>query len=111
MPKFSKALHAWASPLFNKILKQEIIDLDAGILPLAQATTQAGFVDETDIDCTIIKSSENKQSIMIHVAVFFSETVINCGCGDEPMTINAYAEIRLILDKQTATVTFEPISS
>ena len=40
------------------------------------------------------------------VGVFFTEIVINCGCGDEPMPTNAYCELQLSIDKNTVAVRF-----
>ena len=44
MIELPKALHAWNTPEFNAVLKDEIEQLDGGLLPLQQGLSQGSHV-------------------------------------------------------------------
>ncbi len=94
---------------FQPTLKTQIKSLPPASLPLEKGLTQGGYVDDDDIDVTILATPEAEEIITVKLGVFFTEIVINCGCGDDPMPINAYCEMRMIINKQTASATFDVI--
>jgi len=94
---------------FQATLKQQIKFLPAGSLPLEKGLAQGGYVDDSDIEVTILSSSETVEFITAKLGVFFTEIVINCGCGDDPMSINAYCEMRMVIKKLSHEATFEII--
>lgn len=100
------ALQAWPSARFAAILKLKLQDLQPGALPLGQATTQGGYVDDSDISVTVLRTTENAQSVAADVGVFFTEMVGGCNCHDDPLAVNAYCELRVTIDKLTAGTTF-----
>lgn len=99
------ALQAWNTTSFAATLKAELEALAASDLPLHQGVSQAGMVDAAPITVTVFSSEETEQSLATRVGVFFTEIVINCGCGDDPMPINAYCELLIGIDKLTAEAT------
>ena len=107
MPNFSKSLNAWQTDEFSQTLKGELEQLAAGTLPLEKAVTQGGYVDDSHITATVLHAEEDAQAIQARAGIFFTEIVINCGCGDDPMETNAYAELRIRIDKSTARAEFE----
>lgn len=106
MPEFTKALKAWKTSEFNTALKTAVVCLPPGALPLATGTTQGGLVDDQNISATILRSNETEHAIQAHVGIFFTELVPSCNCGENPDEINAYCEIEVVLNKDTADVRF-----
>lgn len=106
LPKLAEALHEWPHESWKSALKREIEDLPRGSLPLQKAVTRCGVVDDNDVSVTIINASQNSDSIQATLGVFFTEIVAGCVCGDDPTAENAYCEIRVHIDKTTATADF-----
>lgn len=110
MPVFSDSLHTWGSDAFFATLKAELEQLAPGTLPLEQGVAQGGYVDDHHITVTVLHAEEAAQTIHARAGIFFTEIVINCGCGDDPMETNAYCELRIRIDKTTARADFELIT-
>lgn len=106
MPKFVHALGSWCSDSFASHLQNEIKCLEPGAIPLEKCTTQGGYVDDSNLAASVFHCTETKQAIQAKVGIHFTEIVICCGCGDEPMTQNAYCEMLITIDKMTAETTF-----
>ena len=106
MVELVEAMHAWPSARFAATLKQQLQALQPGALPLGQATTQGGYVDDSDISVTVLRTTDNGQSVAADVGVFFTEVVGGCNCHDDPLAVNAYCELRVTIDKLTAATTF-----
>jgi len=106
MTTLSKSLAAWNLPAFKSIIKQELLSLKSGTLPLEKGTSQGGYVDESNLGATILGTTETPQTITVTAGLFFTEIVICCGCGDDPMPTNAYCELEIVIDKSNANSTF-----
>jgi len=102
MIKFSQSIEHYPSEDFSRILKNEIEQYDKKLLPLEKGTTQGGYVSDEPITATVLRVTDHTDSIQADVGIFFTEIVICCGCGDDPMPVNVYCEMRLLIDKQTA---------
>ena len=50
----------------------------------------------------IFETADKGEFVQAKVGVFFSEIVGGCSCGDDPITVNAYCEILVSIDKKTA---------
>ena len=109
MAKFKQSLSCWNQDSFAASVKRELEGLDTSKLPLAQCTAQGGYVDEGPITATILSSREYPDHIMVKAGVFFTEIVINCGCGEDPMPTNAYGELSIRIDKTTGDATFSTV--
>ena len=107
MPKFTHSLHAWPSASFFQALKNDLEQLQPGTLPLHKAVTQGGYVDDRHITATVLHADEDEGAIHARAGIFFTEIVINCGCGDDPMETNAYCEMRIRIDKTNGQADFE----
>jgi hypothetical protein len=101
------ALRDWNTDRFNASLKTELALLPSGSLPLEAGLIQGGMVDDSNISATILSVHETETTIQAKAGIFFTEIVINCGCGDDPMPINAYCEILINVDKTTAEAEFQ----
>ena len=109
MPELPHSLSAWNSPAFAQTLKSELEHLLPGTLPLDKGVTQGGMVDDSEITATIINFHDSATLIQAKVGIFFTEIVINCGCGDDPMPTNAYCEMQVLIDKTHAATEFKII--
>jgi hypothetical protein len=109
MLKMNASLHDWGTDTFIPTLRAEIKRLPAGELPLNEAVSQGGYVDDNDLEITVFRVDDDVSSIQVRLGVFFTEIVICCGCGDDPMTTNAYCEMQLSIDKRTAASRFSVI--
>jgi len=110
MPALTQSLMAWNTDGFSSTLKRELEALGPKHLPLGQGTSQGGYIGEENISVSANRFMESNDMIEGSVAVFFTEIVINCGCGDEPMPTNAYCELQLSINKNTATASFAVIT-
>lgn len=106
MPKFTRTLHSWKTDSFVSNLKNEIKNLAAGSLPLAKSLTQGGYVDDTNLEVSVMQCTEDDHFIYVKTGIFFTEIVVCCGCGDEPMRQNAYCDMQITIDKITAETAF-----
>ena len=91
---------------FEKALKRELENLPAGSLPLEQGTSRGGFVDDSDISVSVINTQQSGNSIQAKVGVFFTEIIVGCSCGDEPIAENAYCEMLVCIDQTTSEAEF-----
>lgn len=87
-------------------LLAELAALPAGQLPLIQALRSGGYVDTKDMDLTVLGVDDASDVRAIRTGIFFTEIVINCGCGDDPMPIPGYCELLIEIDRQSATARF-----
>ena len=102
MLRLIRTLNDWQSGAFTATLKGEIENLPPGSLPLEQGTSRGGHVDDSDITATVLNITDKVHVVQASVGIFFTEIVGGCSCGDDPMSENAYCELRLTIDKHTA---------
>ena len=102
MIKFSQSLQHYPSEDFKRVLKDEIEACDKKLLPLEKGTAQGGYVSDEPITATVLRVTDQTECIQVLVGIFFTEIVICCGCGDDPMPTNVYCEMNFEIDKQTA---------
>ncbi len=110
MQVLTKSLNAFGSEDFNKVLKLELSTFKPSELPLHLATTQGGLVAENKISVSILNSNDIGDNIEAKLAVFFDEIVGGCSCGDPPLQISNYCELKLLIDKQTAQAEFNVLN-
>ena len=111
MTRLTKSLQQWETETFSKTLKQELENLEPGILPLNLATTQGGLVDDSNISALINQITDTTDDIQIKAGIFFNEIIAGCNCNDDPVSDNTYCELLIMIDKTTAEVNFSLIRS
>ena len=115
LPKVQSTLRhsvqAWGSEDFANILRDEVLGLPAGILPLERAVTPGSHVDTSKAELMVMHTSEASDFFVVRFAVFFTEIVASCGCGDEPMHLNAQCIIQCRLEKSSATCEFSVVDA
>jgi hypothetical protein len=107
MPKLLISVRDWNTEAFARTLKNELEHLPAGTLPLDKGVAQGGMVDDSNVTATILHTDEDEHTIQAKVGIFFTEIVINCGCGDVPMETNVYCVLQISIDKTTGQAEFE----
>lgn len=108
MIRLPDALSAWGTPAFREILKREIEQLDAGLLPLQQGLTRSSHVTERPFQARIIGVDETAGSIRARAGIFYTGVIAGCSCADDPTPVdelNEYCEVLLVIDRQTAATT------
>ena len=106
MPKLNKSLQAWESESFNQTLCDEIRKLGADALPLHEATSQGGFVDDSNLTISVLSAADDDRLIRVKIGAFFNEIVGGCNCADDPspgtISSNIYCELQVIIDRSSA---------
>ncbi len=100
-----KAISAWGTPGFFDALKQELMQLDIGQLPLQRGISSGSYVIDAPITATNIAAVETDEAIRVRTGIFFQTVIAGCSCADDPTPenrINEYCEVQLIIDKATA---------
>lgn len=100
------ALHAWKSPAFAAVLKDELEALGGAELPLQQGLTTTSMVSDAPIQVMVLGAAEEPDRLCVRVGVFFAGIVAGCSCADDPTPIEPqpeYCELLLVIDKATAT--------
>jgi len=109
MPTLPHSLQQWQSGAFENTLKSELENAKSFSLPLEKATSQGGYIDDSDISVTVIRHKARGNSIQAKVGIFFTEIIVGCSCGDDPLPVNAYCEMLISIDRNTAEAEFEVI--
>lgn len=105
MIKLDKSLHAWGTPKFQVVLKQEIEQLGADHLPLQQGLSSGNYVSDTPFTVLVHGVTEMGNVIRVKVGVFYQGIIGGCSCTDDPTPasdINEYCEVHLDIDKASA---------
>jgi hypothetical protein len=109
MVKLPETLRAWGTDRCAHLLKREILALKPGTLPLHLATKQGGMIQGGARDLTVLAVEDDGNSLLAHIGVFFTEVVGGCSCGDEPLTVDSYCELKLRIDKRSAEADLEVV--
>jgi len=105
MPKFVDSLHAWGTPDFKRILKNEIEQLDASQLPLQQGLSTGSYALDKILDVMVISANEAEGHIRVKVGIFYASIIAGCSCADDPTPIdenNEYCVVQLDINTGTA---------
>jgi len=108
MSQLPKSLHAWKTPEFRNVLKQEIEQLDAGHLPLQQGLSSSSYVTDRPFQAMIISVSEEASLIRAKAGIFYTGVIAGCSCADDPTPIdemNEYCVLQFDIDRATAEAT------
>jgi hypothetical protein len=104
--QLTNALKHCGSTDFEQTLKAELENLPTGTLPLQQATSQGGIVDDSNISVSILSCEQHDNEIKVRAGVFFTEIVAGCNCSDPPMETNGYCLLKIVIDAANADTRF-----
>lgn len=99
-------MDSWGTTVFENCLIDEIMALKTGVLPLQQCLRQGDMAAEQANKVSVLSCDETDESIRVKLAVFFTEIISGCSCGDEPAMLDGYGEVVLIIDKQSSDAWF-----
>ncbi len=105
MIRFDKSLHAWGTPDFSVVLKQEIEQLGADQLPLQQGLATGNYVTAAPITVVINSVTEMEEVIRVKAGIFYQSVIGGCSCEGDPTPTSEnteYCEVQLDIDKATA---------
>jgi len=100
------SLRDWGTPTFAATLKVELEQLPADSLPLQRAVAHGGIADDSAVTVTVFGQRADGDCLHAHVGVFFTEIIINCGCGDDPQPVNAYCEMDVQIARRDGSAMF-----
>lgn len=104
MIRLEKSLHAWGTPDFAAVLKQEIAQC-ADQLPLQQGLSSSNYVTDSPLTVVINSVAEMENVIRIKAGIFYKGVLGGCSCADDPTPSgenDEYCEVQLDIDKTTA---------
>lgn len=108
MIELTLSLNAWNTAAFTDVLKQEISSLGIQSLPLQQGLKYSSVALADNLSVSILKTSENDDSIIASACLFYTGIIPGCSCADDPTPIdenNEYCEISICINKHTAEST------
>jgi hypothetical protein len=105
---FQSCLDAADASGLARHLAATLKSLPAGTLPLQAGCGQGGLVDDHDIATTILSTRQAAEQVSARVGVFFTEVVGGCNCNDDPVEVNAYCVIEVIIDRASGQVRISP---
>lgn len=108
MIKLSNALKAWKTPDFERILKEEIQNIDVALLPLQEGLSLSSYVSGSDISAVILNVTETPDVIRAKTGIFYAGINAGSCCADDPTPVceqTEYCEVQFDIDKRTAEAT------
>lgn len=108
MMRLSDSLHAWGTPGFEAMLKQEIRRLDPAQLPLQEGLARSSHVTDRPFEPVVISVHEEPGRILVKAGIFYSGIIAGCSCADDPTPIDEqteYCVVRFDIDRATADTT------
>jgi len=108
MIRLTETLNAWGTPDFEDVLKKEIEQNDAGLLPLQQGLSTSSYAIDGKFNVMIVGVSEAAGIIRVKAGIFYSGIIAGCSCADDPTPVNEeseYCVVQLDINQQTADTT------
>ena len=95
MPELDLAHCLTADGVDETALRLALQRLPPGTLPLHEACTQGGVVDDGDLGISLLNWAVSGSQVTARVGVFFDEIVGGCNCHDDPVATHSYALLGL----------------
>lgn len=105
MIRLPRALAAWGTADFARVLKEEVEGLDAALLPLAAALERGSHVSSTRVGARVLHASATPAQVQVRLGLFFNSLIAGCACADDPTPedeLAEYCEVSLCIDRRTA---------
>ena len=107
-PRLPHSLNAWGTPGFNDVVKHEIEQLDATLLPLQQGLARSSHVTDRPLQAMVIGAHEEAGLIRVKAGIFYTGIIASCSCADDPTPIDElteYCVVQIDIDRTTADAT------
>ncbi len=103
-----KSLAALDTPRFRDALKQEIMQLDAGLLPLQQGLSRSSHVTDRPFEALILGADAETDRVRVKAGIFYTGIIAGCSCADDPTPIDEqteYCVVQFDIDRRTGEAT------
>lgn len=113
MLQLSKSLHAFGNPDFKEMLKDEIEQIDAKLLPLQQGLSVGGYALYESFNVMIISVTEHDNSLHVKAGIFYRGVIAGCSCADDPSPTDVtteYCEVLFEIDRGTGEASVSLVS-
>ncbi|NCA88193.1 MAG: hypothetical protein EOM92_04540 [Gammaproteobacteria bacterium] len=97
-------LAAWSGPQREAVLKQELEQLDPGLLPLREAMARGNQVAVEPVRVLVLTTGEGEDCLQARVGLLFASLIGGCQCADDPSPLEVlpeYAELQIWIDRLT----------
>ena len=108
--KLPRALAAWGTPDFERVIKEEIAGLDPSRLPLQEALAHSSRVGAGAMTVVLLGVTESHGRLHARTGVFFCGVDAGSCCADDPTPLNElteYCELAFDIDRSTGDATVE----
>ena len=103
--KLTDVLKAWETPDFERAFKENIQELDKGILPLQEGLSQSSHVGDEKISVIVLNTTETTESICVKTGIFYAGIIAGSCCADDPTPGSEnteYCEVLFEINKNSA---------
>ncbi len=91
-------------------LVRTLEQLPYGTLPLHEACTQGGVVDDSGLSVSVLRYAASDSHVTVRLGVFFAEVVGGCNCHDDPVATHSYALLGLRIARGDGTAEIQLLS-
>jgi hypothetical protein len=105
MPRLIRSIQAWGTPRFEAVLREEIAQLGAGVLPLQAGLTSGSIGLDDKVSAMILGVTEAPDAIRVRAGIFYTSILAGCACADDPTPENEnaeYCQVELEIDRRGA---------
>jgi hypothetical protein len=102
MPRLIRSIQAWGTPGFEAVLREEIAQLGAGVLPLQAGLTSGSIGLDDKVSATILGVTEGPDALRVRAGIFYTSILAGCACADDPTPENEnaeYCQVELEIDR------------
>jgi hypothetical protein len=102
MPRLIRSIQAWGTPRFEAVLREEIAQLGAGVLPLQAGLTSGSIGLDDKVSAMILGVTEAPDAIRVRAGIFYTSILAGCACADDPTPENEnaeYCQVELEIDR------------
>ncbi|MBT8118699.1 MAG: hypothetical protein KJN89_03185 [Gammaproteobacteria bacterium] len=104
------SLKAWGTDSFDATFKQEMLSLDANLLPLQQGLQNSSYALSDKLTVMVLNTDHDESSITIKAGLFYNGIIAGCNCADDPTPVdetNEYCEVVICISRQTSQSTIK----
>jgi len=103
-----QSVEACNKDTFSDTFKNEILTLDATLLPLQQGLRYSSMAITDSLSISILNIKLNETDITVKAGLFYTGTIAGCNCSDDPSVSdvnNEYCEVTFSINKDDAHTT------
>lgn len=108
MLQLKQSLPVYGDSNFEGVLKTEIENLDANLLPLQQGLSVGGYALYDSFNVMIISASASSRYMQVKAGIFYRGVIAGCSCADDPSPTDVtteYCEVLFEIDRGTGEAT------